>query len=221
MNFCLYAIRAVADGAEAELSLSVDNGEHSQHIKGRVSAAMLSDLGLPSSLRVPMMMDRDRCEEILRSMKLFAAIKKGIDLLGFAKNTPKALKNKLKRKGYPDDVAEDAVAFLIQKGFIREDDDAALFAMTLAQRKKYGPNRIKQEMFAKGFSSEIIRETVDMLDVDFAEICASRMRSMGGLALFETQEDKKKYTASLLRYGFSYSDIREAQTILRENEASE
>ena len=95
---------------------------------------------------------------------------------------------------------------------------AAMFAATLAQRKKYGANRIRQEMFAKGFSSDVIRETMDILDVDFAQICALRMRSMGGLALFDTSENKKKYTASLLRYGFSYADIREAQTILREEE---
>ncbi len=219
MDVRLYAIRAVNDGAEAELSISVCNGEKTQYIKGKVSAAMLSDLGLPATLRAPILLERERCEEILRAMKLFAAIKKGIDLLGYAKNTPKALKNKLKLKGYPDEIAADAVAFLVEKGFIREYDDAAMFASTLAERKKYGANRIRQEMFAKGFSSDVIRETMELLDVDFAQICALRMRSMGGLALFDTAENRKKYTASLLRYGFSYADIREAQTILREEEA--
>ena len=210
-------IRAVGDGAEAELSIAIcASADREQIIKGKVSAAMLSDLGLPSSIRSPIPLDRQRCEDILRCMKLFSAIKKGIDLLGYAKNTPKALKNKLMRKGYPDDIAEDAVGFLIEKGFIREDEDALLFAATLAERKKYGANRIKQEMFAKGFSSDVIRETMEMLEVDFAQICASRMRTMGGLALFETPEDKKKYTASLLRYGFSYAEIREAQAILKE-----
>ena len=214
-------IRAVGDGAEAELSLSLSQGERTQTIKGKVSAAMLSDLGLPSSLRAPLLLERARCEDILRCIKLYAAIKKGMDLLGYAKNTPKALKNNLMRKGFPDDIADDAVAYLCEKGFIREDEEALMFARALAERKKYGANRIRQEMFAKGFSADIIREAMALLDIDFAQICASRLHSMGGASLFETAESRKKYTASLLRYGFSYAEIREALEILKEEESTE
>lgn len=220
MNICIHQIRAVADGAEAEISIEISNngGAETQHIKGKVSAAMLWELALPASLKSPLSIDRNRCETILRCMKLYAAIKKGIDLLGYAKNTPRSLQNKLKMKGYPADIAEDAVAFLVEKGYIHENEDAQLFAENLAIRKLYGSNRIRKELFAKGFSSGVIRETMEFLEVDFAEICAARIDKTGGLSLFETPETKNKTVASLLRYGFSYSDIREAQEILRENE---
>lgn len=214
MNICVYQIRAVGDGAEAEIFIEISNGEETQHIKGKVSAAMLSDLALPSSMKTPVPLDRTRCEAVLRCMKLHAAIKKGIDLLGYAKNTAKALQNKLKMKGYPADIAEEAVDFLVEKGYIRESDDAQFFAENLATRKYYGPNRIRKEMFAKGFSADVIRETLDLLDVDFAEICAARIEKMGGLSLFETPERKNKTVAALLRYGFSYEDIRRARDIL-------
>lgn len=218
MKISVYQIRAVADGAEAEISIEISNAEEAQHIKGKVSAAMLSDLALPASLRSPIFLDREKCEAILRCMKLHAAIKKGIDLLGYAKNTAKALQNKLKMKGYPADIAEEAVSFLVERGYIREYDDAALFAENLALRKHYGRNRIKKEMFAKGFSADIIRETMDALDIDFEEICAARIDAMGGTSLFETPESKNKATASLLRYGFSYAEIREAREMLLSRE---
>ncbi|MBQ8497402.1 MAG: regulatory protein RecX [Clostridia bacterium] len=215
MNICVYQIRAVADGAEAEISIEISNGgAETQHIKGKVSAAMLSDLALPASLNVPLPLDRNRCETVLRCMKLYAAIKKGIHLLGYAKNTPKSLQNKLKMKGYPADIAEEAVAYLVEKGYIRESDDAQIFAENLANRKLYGENRIRKEMFAKGFSSDVIRETMELLDTDFAEICAERIEKMGGLSLFKTLETKNKTVAALLRYGFSYEDIREAKDLL-------
>lgn len=214
MNIFVYQIRAVADGAEAEISIELSNGESSQHIKGKVSAAMLSDLALPASVKAPIPLDKMRCDAVLRCMKLHAAIKKGIDLLGYAKNTAKTLQNKLKMKGYPADIAEEAVAFLAEKGYIRESDDAALFAENLARRKYYGKNRIKKEMFAKGFSAEIIRETLELLDVDFEEICAARIEKMGGLSLFETPETRNKTVAALVRYGFSYEDIRRAKEML-------
>jgi SOS response regulatory protein OraA/RecX len=218
MKISVYRIRATDGGAEAEILIEIANGEQSQHIKGKVSAAMLSALSLPASVKAPIPLDRVRCEEILRCMKLHSAIKKGIDLLGYAKNTAKTLQYKLKQKGFPEDIAKEAVEFLSEKGYIREDEDAYYFAQTLAERKRYGKSRIQKEMFAKGFSSETIRETLDILDVDFAEICAARLDAMGGASLFEMPEDRKKITASLLRYGFSYAEIRKAQTILREKE---
>lgn len=211
MNISVYRIQAADGGAEAEISIEISNGAESQHIKGKVSAAMLSALALPSSVKAPIALDRVRCEEILRCMKLHAAIKKGMDLLGYAKNTAKTLQYKLKQKGFPEDIAKEAVDFLSEKGYIRESDDAMLFAENLANRKLYGKNRIKKEMFAKGFSSEIIRETLALLDVDFAEICAARIEKTGGLSLFEAPETKNKTVAALLRYGFSYEDIRHAR----------
>ena len=214
MNISVYRIQAADGGAEAEISIEISNGAGSQHIKGKVSAAMLSALSLPASVKTPITLDRQRCEEILRCMKLHAAIKKGIDLLGYAKNTARSLQNKLKMKGYSADIAEEAVRFLVEKGYIRESDDAQLFAENLALRKHYGKNRIKKEMFAKGFPQDIISETLACLDVDFAEICAERIEKTGGLTLFETPESKQKTVAALLRYGFSYEDIRRARKML-------
>lgn len=215
MNISVYRIQAIGNGSEAEISLEISNGRESQQIKGKLSAAMLSELSLPASVKAPIVLDRERCEQILRCMKLYAAIKKGMDLLGYARNTAKALQNKLKMKGYPSDIAEEAVAYLVEKGYIRENDDALLFAENLAKRKHYGVNRIKKELFAKGFSADTVRETMEFLDVDFAEICAARIGSMGGISVFETPEGRKKASAALLRYGFSYDDIKEARSLLQ------
>ncbi len=195
--------------------MEITNGRETQQIKGRVSASMFSDLGLPLFLKAPLSIDKERCEEILRCMKLCSAIKKGIYLLGYASNTAKALSRKLKMKGYPDDIADEAVRYLKEKGYIREADDALLFAEHLATHKFYGKNRIKKEMFAKGFPEDVIRETLALTEVDFSEICAHRIRSMGGIGILQNAEQKNKAVSALMRYGFSYSDIREAAELLQ------
>lgn len=211
-------ILALGNGEEAEISLELSNGKETQYIKGKVSASILSSLGLPAVLKNPILIERERCEEILRSMKLYSAVRKGLDLLGYAKNTPKALLEKLKKRGYSADIAEEAVAFLVSKGYIREDEDAVQFAENLANKKGYGKKRIQQELFRKGFSEDVIREALECGEFDFSEACAKRIRSMGGVAIFETQEDRSKVIASLLRYGFSYEDIREARSLLSDEE---
>lgn len=214
MKISIYRILAVENGEEAEISMEITNGRETQQIKGRISAAMFSELGLPLLLKEPLLVDKEQCESILRCMKLCSAIKKGIYLLGYSSNTAKALSRKLKMKGYPDDIAEEAANYLKEKGFIRESDDALMFAEKLATHKFYGKNRIKKEMFAKGFSEDIIRETLEWTEVDFADVCAQRIRSMGGVDIFKNMEQKNKAVSALMRYGFSYHDIREAAELL-------
>jgi SOS response regulatory protein OraA/RecX len=215
MQISVYKIQAMGNGEEAEISLEISNGRETQQIKGKVSASMLSSLGLPSVIKAPILIERERCEEILRSMKLYSAIRKGLDLLGYAKNTAKGLKEKLKTRGYSAELAEEAVLYLLEKGYIRENEDAALFAETLVNKKSYGKKRIQTEMFHKGFSADVIREALEREDLDFSAACLKRIRAMGGKEIFETLEKKNKAVASLLRYGFSYEDIREARELLR------
>lgn len=220
MKIFVSRILATHNGEEAEISIEISNGREIQQIKGVVSASMFAELGLPLNLPAPFLIERARCEEILRSMKLYSAVKKGIYLLGYAHNTALALARKLKMKGYPDEIAEEAVEYLKAKGYIREKDDAFLFAEKLARHKLYGRNRVKKEMFAKGFPEDVIRETMEMVEIDFIQICAARIRSMGGIGIFNNTEEKNKAISSLIRYGFSHHDIREALLLLRDDEES-
>ncbi len=219
MRISVYKIFALGNGEEAEISLEISNGNETQYIKGKVSASMLSALSLPAVLKNPISVEREQCEEILRSMKLYSAIKKGLDLLGYAKNTANALSEKLKKRGFPPDIAQEAVLYLLERGYIREEDDAVFFAENSAKKKAYGKQRIRRELFHKGFPEDVIRLALDSCEIDFSEICLKRIRSMGGKEIFETPEKRNKAISSLLRYGFSYEDIREARAMLRdENE---
>ncbi len=212
-------IRAVSGGEEAEISLEIQNLEHCQAVKGRVSAQMLAELGLSSRLGQSFPIDRMTCEAILRSINLQTAIKKGITLLSYARHTKKSLKNKLLGKGVPCELAEEAVCFLAAHGYIREETDALLLAEQLAEKKLYGKNRVKKELFTKGFSADVMRETMDALETDFTEICAKRIRKMGGIALFTEKTVKQKTMAALMRYGFTYEDIRTALSCLQDEGA--
>ena len=53
----------------------------------------------------------------------------------------------------------------------------------------------------------------DEVELDFAEICRKRIEKMGGRELFAAKETKQKALAALMRYGFSYDDIKEALKI--------
>ena len=53
----------------------------------------------------------------------------------------------------------------------------------------------------------IIRKDIEK---DFREMAGKRIEKMGGRELFAAKETKQKAVAALLRYGFSYDNIKEA-----------
>ena len=80
----------------------------------------------------------------------------------------------------------------------------------MAEKKLYGARRISTALFEKGFSKEAVHAAMGGADVDFSVICRKRIEKMGGRELFAAKETKQKAVAALLRYGFSYDNIKEA-----------
>lgn len=211
MEITVTEIRAMAGGAEAAISVQICSGSAVQNLKGNLLAEMLMELGLPWEFTSPIAIDKDRCDELVFCIEKTAAIKKGLSLLEYAQNTAKALKRKLMQKGYSAEAASAAVEYLLSHGFIHEKNDAQLFSETLAKRKLYGRNRIKKELYAKGFGGDVIKEVMSsMEDEDFVEICAKRMDMMGGWELLTDRNRRQKTVAALMRYGFTYEDIKAA-----------
>ncbi len=139
-----------------------------------------------------------------------AAIK-AVSLLAYGDNTAKKLAEKLRQKGFSRDAADAAVAFCVEKRYIREDAQLKRLMENLCEKKKYGLRRIRQEIYQKGFSEDVVkavfRDVVDTLDFEAA--LDDRVRKLGQDA-FSTPEKKQKSIAALVRYGFTYEEIREA-----------
>jgi SOS response regulatory protein OraA/RecX len=215
MKITVTDLRAVGDGSEAVLTIDIVSGEKSQRIRGGITAAMLAELGF--GLRCePFAIDRETCERLLDCMKLTSAIKKGLSLLTFSRNTIRMMKRKLMQKGFSEEIARRASAYLAEHGFIDEQSDAELAAETMARRNLYGPNRIKSALFAKGFPEDVIRAALEETELDFDEICLARLYKLGIRP--DDAEAKKKLVAKLTYYGFTYDHIKNAISAYREDE---
>lgn len=220
MEIIVTEIRASAGGAEAAVSVRICEGDSLQNLKGSILTEMLPALGLPWEFTSPVAIDKSQCDDLIFCIEKTAAIKKGLSLLEYAQNTVKTLKRKLIQKGYSAQASTEAVDYLLSHGFINERNDAQLFSETLAKRKLYGRNRIKKELYAKGFDVDVIKEVMfSMDDEDFVEICAKRMDMMGGGVLLTDRNQRQKTVAALMRYGFSYEDIKAAAERLSEGES--
>lgn len=122
------------------------------------------------------------------------------------------MRTKLLRKFDPEYV-DNAVDRLCELGLLDDERFASLFAKELFERKGYGKNRIKSELFARGIASETINcaleEIFDDEDVDNVQ----RIVDIIGKRYYNKMHDensRKKVFAALARLGYGFSDIRQA-----------
>ena len=139
-----------------------------------------------------------------------AAIK-AVSLLAFGDNTAKKLSDKLRQKGFSRDAAAEAVRFCVEKRYIDEEDQLKRLMELLCEKKKYGLRRIRQEVWQKGFSEEVLKAHFEenAAELDFDAAVFERVKRLGRDA-FSAPEKKKKHVSSLLRYGFSMDEINGA-----------
>jgi regulatory protein len=210
MKILLYKVNPVSGGEEAELYVELTSGENSERSKFTVSAEMFFELGFSVDHTGEQELSREKYEEITLLAGRHAAVKRGLSILSFGDNTKKGLASKLRTKGFSREESEYASEYLASAGYINEAESAVLLARDMAEKKLYGARRIAAALFEKGFAKEAIQAAADGVDVDFAAICRKRIEKMGGRELFAAKETKQKAVAALLRYGFSYGDIKEA-----------
>ena len=153
--------------------------------------------------------DREKYVELIFEGDVFRAIRQGMTFLSYGDKSEKMLGFKLKNKGYDREVADTAVKYFVDNGYLCEGDGAARLA-ALCAKKHWGRMRIRSELISKGYSSESVSAALDSLcHVDFSENCylliCKRYKSAEN-----TPEGRKKLSAALSRYGYTYGEIREA-----------
>ena len=210
MEAVITKISPANGGEEVALSLEITDENGLRRENYRIAAQYFGETALPSFSEERLAADKELLALIRYLSLRTEAIRTGLRLLEFSFNTKKNLKSKLVSRGFPAETAEEAVSFFAENGYIDEAGQAEMLVSELAEKKKYGKTRIKTELFKKGFTPDVIREALENTEADFVQACTERISMMGGKEIFAEPRQKQKAIAALLRYGYSYDDIREA-----------
>ncbi len=146
---------------------------------------------------------------IEHATKVCEAAKRGAMILSYTRNSAYMLKQKLYRKGFDREIANEAVLYLDEKGYINESDDVEREAQNCVN-KLWGKRKIVSHLYAKGYSGEAIRCADDFIQtVDFEETCLKLLKKKYK-APPETPYERDKIIACLMRCGYNSSDIKQA-----------
>ncbi len=207
-GLCLYItdLRAQDSGEQMSVGVLLRESLHEGEDRRRdvILPALYGTLGLRVGPISPELL-----EELEHRSLLSQAIRRGVSLLGYGTNSAGTLLLKLRQRGFDASVAREALDFLKERGYLREDSDSRREAERCLN-KLWGPRRIAAFLRTRGYDAATVRQAMDSLeDTDFAERC-SLLTARHFDSPPTDPKEKQKIVAFLLRYGYEMSDIRYA-----------
>ena len=206
MKIEVISVSALSEGAEMLVTVAISNGE------GRAEKRkflLFTEQYLGLGIRKGSLIDEvtfDKLEELAKSCR---AIKKGPDLLFYSASSRVRLAQRLRSKGIDKESADSAAEHLQKLGLINEKADVER-QVTSCLKKLWGRKRIYRELCAKGYSAEIVGTNISLIDEEtMVQNCATLIRKKYRVIPDEPNE-RKKVVASLVRYGYTFSEIKEA-----------
>lgn len=138
---------------------------------------------------------------------------KALRLLEFRSHSENELKQKLERAGGTG--IDKVLEFCRQYNFLNDREYAKKLSKDLANLKKYGKRRIKDELRSRGIDDEYITEALDELDVDEEERLLPLLEKKINNNFDKKNEDKAiRY---FLYRGYEFSDIKRCLDTIKEN----
>ena len=145
-----------------------------------------------------------------RSAALSRAIARMKGILSYSGVSRRTLIHKLKGYDFSEEICEYAADYAVEHGMVKEDVQVEHAIDTYLRRKYWGRRRIVAELSAKGYPREVIEAALDEIpEEDFLHALHVIIDKKYGEVPTDPQE-KQKMVLSLLRMGYSGSEIKEA-----------
>ena len=136
------------------------------------------------------------------------AFNKCADFLSRRDHSVKELREKLLRT-VDEASAEKAIERFEELGYLDDEKFARNYAEHLFKNKNYSNNHVKQELYKKGISRDIVAGIIDDSEIDSVENIITIINKKYYSKL-NAENGKEKVVAALMRKGFSYGDIKSA-----------
>lgn len=136
------------------------------------------------------------------------AFNKCADFLSRRDHSVKELREKLLRT-VDEASADKAIERFEELGYLDDEKFAKNYAEHLFNNKNYSDNHVKQELYKKGISRDIVAQILEDSEIDSVENIITIINKKYYSKL-NAENGKEKVVAALMRKGFSYGDIKSA-----------
>jgi regulatory protein len=177
-------------------------------LDGQLAFNLLAEVVLKEGLRVDQELSASRQEALAGLDRYQRCLNTAIRYIGYRPRSETEVKQRLKKHGFPDDVAEKAIARLKEQGLV---DDIAFARFWKDNRESFSPRsrrQTKMELTRRGLGSDVIEPVIKEIDESDSAYRAALGRARR-LPLADYQAFRRRLGAYLGRRGFSYDIINE------------
>ena len=133
-----------------------------------------------------------------------------VNLLSFRPRSIKEVSNRLIHKGWNKDLADRVTGELVDKGYLNDEEFAAIFARDKAKNKCLGPVALKSELIKTGVAQKIIEQTIEAVYSKYpADELIQRLMKKRGINLDVplVKKEKQRFINLLKRKGFTWDQM--------------
>ena len=178
-------------------------------VDGAFALGLFEEVSHALGLHVGQPITAARLEEIARAETLRRAREDAYRLLSFRGRSEKEIEDRLRRKGYEEDVIAAVTDFLRDHGYL--DDTTFARSWVQARGGTRGRRALAHELRQKGVSAEVSAETLGEIKTDEAELEAARsaaVKKAGARPADQSREARARLAGFLQRRGFGWDVIR-------------
>lgn len=177
------------------------------YIDREFAFGLTKEIQLKYGLYEGMEIDKRFIEEVLLEEEKLKAKNKALKFLSYRQRSEKEVVDKLKKEGFSQEIIDKTVEFL--KGYNLVDDlnFAKNFVMDKSNINKYGPERIKYELYMKGIPESIINKVLKDYDDEYSVALELARKKINSYKNDNKSAIYRKLGGFLQRRGFSYECI--------------
>ncbi|NLW21900.1 MAG: hypothetical protein GXY88_01375 [Tissierellia bacterium] len=126
------------------------------YLDGKFAFSISTEIKYKYNLKENMEIQEDFINKILMEEEQLRANNYALSYLSYRSRSKKEIVDKLKEKGFEDWIIQNCLDYLEGYGYVNDREFAKAFMRDKINMNKYGPQRIRYELYKKGISKEII-----------------------------------------------------------------
>ena len=151
---------------------------------------------------------------LCEAQERLACVQKAFVFLSYGDLSRKKLIEKLRRT-FPPELCEQTADRLEERGYLDDLRLAERYAESYYEIRSYGPMRIRQELYGKGFTREVIEQALEPYQgLDHREKIAALLEKKYSREALSDPAVRRKASDWLRRSGYGWTEISE---VLRED----
>lgn len=177
------------------------------YIDREFAFGLTKEIQLKYGLYEGMEIDKKFIEEVLLEEEKLKAKNKALKFLSYRQRSEKEVVDKLKKEGFSQEIIDKTVEFLKGYNLIDDLNFAKNFVMDKSNINKYGPERIKYELYMKGIPESIINKSLEYYDDEYSVALELARKKINSYKNDNKSAIYRKLGGFLQRRGFSYECI--------------